>query len=96
MPIPGVSMYPKVFQVASRRDTWPTDSGYPDGDFEFSIKQLLDSWAIDYAVLNPLVGISSVHNINLANTLMPTTNEWLRIFGWTRIRDRRIGRRQYR
>ncbi len=77
MPLPGVSMYPKVFQVAARRDAWPPGGGCPGGDPEFSKKQLLDPWAIDYAILNPLVGISAVHNIDLANALMRATNDWM-------------------
>ena len=76
MPLPGISHYPKVFRVAARRDSWPPNGRQPGTDPQFAREQLLDRWKIDHAILNPLVGVSAVHNIDLANALMRATNEW--------------------
>ena len=77
MPLPGVSMYPKVFQVAARRDAWPPNGNVPGSDPEFSKMQLLETWNIDIAILNTLVGIFAVQNIDLSNALMRATNDWM-------------------
>ena len=77
MPLPGVSLYPKVFAVAARRDAWPPNGNVPGSDPEFSKMQLLETWNIDIAILNTLVGISAVQNIDLSNALMRATNEWM-------------------
>jgi predicted TIM-barrel fold metal-dependent hydrolase len=74
--LPSVSMYPKVFAAAARRDAWPPGGGRPGSDPVFARKQLLDTWQIDYAILNPLVAVSALHNLDLANALMRATNEW--------------------
>ena len=74
--LPGASHYPKVYQHAARRDAYPPGGGVPGSDPEFAREQLLDAWQIHRAILNPLVGVSSVHNIDLANALMRATNEW--------------------
>jgi predicted TIM-barrel fold metal-dependent hydrolase len=52
----GVSLYPKMFAQAARRDALP-DSGVAGSDPGFSKQQLLDEWNIDYAILNPLIGV---------------------------------------
>ena len=77
MPLPGVSLYPKVYEVAARRDAWPPDGRKPGTNPEFSRKQLIERWKIDFAILNPLVGVSAVFNIDLANALMRAVNEWM-------------------
>jgi predicted TIM-barrel fold metal-dependent hydrolase len=77
MPLPGISMYPKVFEVAARRDAWPPDGKKPGTNPIFSRQQLLDPWKIDLAILNPLVGISAVQNVDLSNALMRATNDWM-------------------
>lgn len=76
MPLPGASMYPKVYAQAARRDAFPPNGKKAGADPGFARRQLLDEWAIDYAVLNPLVGVSALHNIDLANALARATNEW--------------------
>ena len=77
MSLPGVSMYPKVFEVAARRDAWPPDGKKPGTNPVFSREQLIEKWSVDLAILNPLVGVSAVYNIDLANVLMRAMNEWM-------------------
>ncbi len=74
--LPGVSLYPKVFAAAARRDAWPPNGGKPGSDPSFAAAQLLDEWSIDRAILNPLVAASAVHNIELGNALARAVNEW--------------------
>ncbi len=81
MPLPGVSLYPKVYERAARRDAWLPDGHPPGTDPDFAREQLLDAWKIKTAILNPLVGVSAVHNIDLANVLMRATNDWM-ASGW--------------
>ena len=73
---PSVPRYPKGFEAAARRDAWPPNGKNPGTDPEFAGAQLLDTWGIDYAILNPLYSMSSVHNIDFANALMRAVNDW--------------------
>ena len=68
--------YPKGFAQAARRDAWPPSGLRPGGDPDFARTQLLDAWGIDVAVLNPLYGMTSLHNLDFANALMCAVNEW--------------------
>tara|TARA_Y100000588_G_scaffold381130_1_gene466227 strand:+ start:9906 stop:11039 length:1134 start_codon:yes stop_codon:yes gene_type:complete len=77
MPLPGVSIYPKLFEMAARRDAWPPDGKKPGTNPGFSREQLIEKWGVDLAILNPLMGISSVYNIDLANVLMRAMNDWM-------------------
>ena len=74
--LPGVSIYPKVFAAAARRDAWPPDGSKPGSDPSFAAEQLLDAWSIQRAILNPLVAASGVHNVELGNVLARAVNEW--------------------
>ena len=76
MNLPGASMYRKIFAQAARRDAFPPSGLRPGGDPEFVREHLLDTWQIDRAILNPLVGLSSVYNPDLGNELMRAVNEW--------------------
>ena len=76
MSLPGASFYPKVFAQAARRDAFPPSGKRPGGDPDFAREQLLDAWHIDRAVLNPLIGLSSVFNLDLGNALMSAANDW--------------------
>ena len=67
--------YPRLYEAAARRDAWPP-SGNPGTDEPFARAQLLDTWGIDYAVLNPLYGVASIHNLDFANALARALNEW--------------------
>ena len=46
--------YPKMQPQASRRDSWPPDGGLPASDLDFMKQQFLDSYPIEYAIMNPL------------------------------------------
>ena len=73
---PSGPTYPKGFAQAARRDAWPPSGLRPGGDPEFAREQLLDAWDIDLAVLNPLYGMTALHNLDFANALMCAVNEW--------------------
>ena len=73
---PNMLRYPKVYESAARRDAWPLTGKRPGSDPEFARAQLLDTWGIDYAILNPLYSVSTIHNIDLANALMRAVNDW--------------------
>ena len=68
--------YPKGFAQAARRDAWPPSGLKPGGDPDFAREQLLDAWDIDLAILNPLYGMTSLHNLDFGNALMRAVNEW--------------------
>ena len=68
--------YPKGFEFAARRDAWPPGGGKPGSDPQFSRRQLLDRWEMDYAVLNPLYSLSLVPNIDFGNVLASALNDW--------------------
>ncbi len=73
---PPGPVYPKGFEFAARRDAWPPSGKLPGSDPDFVKEQLLDTWGIDRAILNPLYGMSAVHNIDFANALMRAVNDW--------------------
>lgn len=72
---PPESIYPKMYANAARRDAYPP-KGVPGTDPEFTSKQLLDTWNIDFAILNSLYFHSMVRNIDLSNALARAVNEW--------------------
>ena len=74
---PSDPVYPKVFELASRRDAWPPSGLRPGGDPQFAAEQLLDEWSIDVAILNNLYGLSSIKNHHLARELTLGVNRWL-------------------
>ncbi len=76
MKLPGASFYPKVFREAARRDAFPPSGKRPGGDPDFAREQLLDAWGIDLAILNPLIGLTSVFNLDLGNAIMSAANDW--------------------
>jgi len=73
---PGVSLYPKVYAQAARRDAMPSEGGVAGSDPEFAKTQLLDEWGIDYAILNPLIGVPQIKNPDLAVAMMRAVNDW--------------------
>ena len=50
---PG-SYYPRLHPNAARSDSWPPNGGPPGSDLKFMQEQLLDTWEMEYGVLNPL------------------------------------------
>ncbi len=73
---PPLDEYPRFYESAARRDAWPPNGDRPGSDPAFATMQLLDEWDIDYAILNPLYGVTRVHNLDFANSLMRAVNEW--------------------
>merc|ERR1711964_946092 len=74
--LPGVSMYPKMGAQAARRDAIPYEGGVAGSEPAFSKEQLLDTWHIDCAILNPLIGIPQIKNLDLGRALMQAVNSW--------------------
>lgn len=74
--LPGVSLYPKVYDQAARRDAMPFEGGIAGSDPEFARKQLLDEWKVDYGILNPLLGVPQIKNPDLAVAMMQAVNNW--------------------
>ncbi len=75
---PGIigAGYPRLYKAAGRRDAWPPSGGNPGTDEPFARAQLLDTWGIEYAILNPLYGVAAIHNLDLGNAIMRALNEW--------------------
>ena len=78
---PGVSIYPKVYAQAARRDAMPTEGGVAGSEPEFAKRQLLDEWDIDYGILNPLIGVPQIKNPELAVSMMHAVNDWTK-YDW--------------
>ena len=74
---PPPPVYPKVFELASRRDAWPPSGKRPGGDPAFAAEQLLDEWSVDLAILNNLYGLGGIKNHHLAREVTPALNRWL-------------------
>ena len=68
--------YPKGFARAARRDAWPPGGKIPGGDPDFARRQLLETWNIDYAILNPLYNVAAIHSLDFAVALMRAVNDW--------------------
>jgi predicted TIM-barrel fold metal-dependent hydrolase len=69
--------YPRPTPRASRVDAWPPDGAPPASDLEFTQRQLLDAFDVEYAVLNPLLGIGEMLNLELARVMASAANDWL-------------------
>ncbi len=51
----GGSFFPRVSLAAARNDAWPPNHRLPGSDLPFLREQLLDTWGIEYGILNPIV-----------------------------------------
>ena len=76
-PEPTAIHYPKVYANAARRDAYPPGGGKPGTDERFAARQLLDTWDLAYAIINPLYGHSLVRNLHLGSEFMRAVNRWL-------------------
>jgi predicted TIM-barrel fold metal-dependent hydrolase len=74
---PG-SYYPRLHPNAARSDSWPPEGGPPGSNLKFLQEQLLDTWGIDYGVLNPLYGAGGQPNLDYSAALARAINEWQR------------------
>ncbi len=68
--------YPRANIFAARSDSFPPSGMPPGADLDFLRFQLLDTWGIEYGVLNPLGGAGSQLNLAYAAALSSAANDW--------------------
>ena len=68
--------YPRPTPRASRVDAWPPSGHPPASDLAFTRSQLLDTWNVEYAVLNPLLGAAEQLNDEYGAALATAINDW--------------------
>jgi hypothetical protein len=69
--------FPKPTPLASRRDSWPPGGGPPASDLDFTRAQHLDTYGIEYGILNPLAPSGQGdQNADLSAALTFAINEW--------------------
>jgi len=73
---PPSADYPGGHEYHARHDSKPPSGKRPGADPAFAREQLLDTWNVRYAILNPLYGIPALPSIELGNALMRALNEW--------------------
>jgi uncharacterized protein len=69
--------YPRANDHAARTDSWPPGGAPPGSDLDFMRHQLLDTWGIEYGVLNPLLGAGQQRNLDYGAALARAINDWL-------------------
>ena len=72
---PGGNTYPRLYEYAARRDSFPPSGCLPGGDPDFARDQLLDGWGIEAAILNPLYAVSALRNLDFSNAIARAVNE---------------------
>ncbi len=70
------SYYPRIVPNAARRDAWPPSGLPPGSDLSFMQEQLLDSWDIEYGILNCLSGVGGQLNLEYGAALSQAINDW--------------------
>lgn len=68
--------YPRALLNAARRDAWPPSGLSPGADLSFMQEQLLDTWNIEYGVLNPLIPVGEELNVEFGAALARAVNDW--------------------
>jgi predicted TIM-barrel fold metal-dependent hydrolase len=74
--VPLGTLYPRAANAGWRLDARPPD-GVIGGDPDFAREQLLDTFGIEYAVLNPSTMLSFHEGADLAAALAVAVNDWL-------------------
>jgi uncharacterized protein len=69
--------YPPGSPVAARPDARPADGSPPGSSLAQVQSQVLDTQAVDHAILNCLYAIDSLHNPDAAVALASAVNDWL-------------------
>jgi predicted TIM-barrel fold metal-dependent hydrolase len=69
--------YPRMNLNAARTDAWPPSGLPPGSDLDFLRFQLLDTWGIDFGILNPLMGAGGQLNLDYGAALSRATNDWM-------------------
>jgi|DewCreStandDraft_2_1066082.scaffolds.fasta_scaffold00062_161 predicted TIM-barrel fold metal-dependent hydrolase len=70
------SYYPRLNPNAARTDAWPPSGLPPGSDLGFLQQQLLDTWGIEYGILNPLIGAGGQLNLEYSAALASAINDW--------------------
>jgi predicted TIM-barrel fold metal-dependent hydrolase len=68
--------YPKGSPLSVRPDSHPSSGNLPGSDLELLREQVLDSWDVQYAILNCLYGIQMIHNQDWAVAMAQAVNDW--------------------
>ncbi|HXF63126.1 MAG TPA: amidohydrolase family protein [Caldilineaceae bacterium] len=68
--------YPRAVPNAARHDAWPPSGLPPGSDLEFLRAQLLDTWNLEYGILNPLYGAGGQLNLAFGAALASAINDW--------------------
>jgi hypothetical protein len=68
--------YPRAMPNAARHDAWPDNGQPPGSDLEFLRGQLLDTWGLEYGILNPLYGAGGQLNLEYGAALARALNDW--------------------
>ena len=74
--------YPRANMNAARTDSWPPSGLPPGSDLAFLREQLLDTWGIEYGILNPLLGAGGQLNLEYGAALASAINDW-QVAEWT-------------
>jgi predicted TIM-barrel fold metal-dependent hydrolase len=77
--LPGYAgaAYPRANPRAARADAWPPSGLPPGADLSFLRAQLLDTWQIEYGILNPLIAIDGPQ-VDYSAALARAVNDWQR------------------
>ena len=75
-PIYPGSYYPRLHPSAARSDSWPEDGSPPGSNLAFMQSQLLDTWNIEYGILNTLYPAGAHRNREYSAALTRALNEW--------------------
>ena len=75
----GFAMFPRMRNGGFRLDAHPDDGGFPGSDLGLVQQQMLDEYAIDYAILTPMHAMAfGVESPDLADVLCRAMNDWTR------------------
>jgi predicted TIM-barrel fold metal-dependent hydrolase len=83
----GIGIGDKPYSVVgpSRRDVYPVNGGPPASDPHFLLKDHLDKFGIDYAILvGPNFTLSLSYDPDYANAVTSATNDWL-VENWLNV-----------
>lgn len=68
---------PRPVPKAHRCDAWPPSGALPGADLEFTRRQLLDEWNVEYAIVNNLTRAGDQINLDYGTALATAVNDWL-------------------
>ena len=68
--------YPSGAPLSARPGSAPSSGGPPGSDLNLLREQLLDSWDIEYAILNCLYGVQLIHSEDWAAAMARAVNDW--------------------